>query len=256
MPPLAAAGDDLPEPPEPRPDAGGRYLSPYADNGTLAPWVATVMADKLEVDFGALAAGAEAGRGIAGAADLALALSSERPQALEQEFSALMRGLGAGADADDLREGMRLARLIGESDPERIISQLGAEVTRTVAREAFARVAGEAGGLSGLLGPIASLAAAAGDNGRPSRPRVAIDRLRHQADRSFDRLDRMIVHTIVYYRTRDDFEYALEAVLQTYPAARDELDAAMRRAGRIVHAEVRRMGGAGSMDIEWVSGDE
>lgn len=256
IPLVAGAAGDLPEPPEARSDARGQFLSPYARNDTLAPWVGTVMARKLDVDFDAFAAGGGPG-GIANAGDLALALSSERPAALEDEFAALTRGLqGHGEPAGDLGTGVRLARLIGEGDPDRIISRLGAEVTKTVAQKAFSRVAGEVGGFGSLLGPIASLVAGAMDAGANARPVVNIDRLRHQADRSFDRLEEMLVHTIVYYRTREDFEYAIEAVLQAYPGAHEALNDAMRRAGRIVYAEVRRMGGAGSMDIEWVSGDE
>lgn len=259
VPVLVGADDELPDPPEPRADAHGRYLSPYAQNDTLAPWVAEVMARKLDINFDALAARSSpgGGRGIASAGELALALSSERPAGLEQEYAALTRGLaGGGERAGDLRTGVRLARLIGEGDPDRIISRLGQEVTKTVASEAFSRVAGEIGGFGSLLGPIAALAAGAMDGGARARPQVDIDRLRHLADRSFDQLDAMLVHTVVYYRTRDDFEYAIEAVLRAYPGAHEQINDAMRTAGEIVYAEVRRMGGAGSMDIEWTSGDE
>ena len=252
----ANAVQELPEPPEARADNRGRFLSPYLENGTLAPWVGTVMARKLDLDFRALAGGAGA-TGITNASDLALVLSSERPAGLEGEFAALTRGLDGGGElAGDLRTGARLARLIGDGDPDKIISRLGTEITKTVATEAFSRVAGEVGGMSALLGPIASLAASAIDSPRTTRPSVDTDALRDQADRSFDRLDDMLVHTVVYYRQREDFEYAIEAVLQAYPGAHSGINDAMREAGEIVHAEVRRMGGAETMDIEWVSEDE
>ena len=249
----AGASDELPEPPAVRTDAHGRYLSPYLANDTLAPWVGTVMARKLDIDFGALAAGAgvAAAGVITGPDDLALFLSSERPPGLDAEFAAFTRGLEDGGAA-----GARLAEVLGNLAAGEIISRLGAEITSTAATEAFSLAAGEVGGLSSMLGPIAALAAGAAQAASRPKVHVDIDALRGQADRSFDRLDDMLVHTVVHYRHREDFEYAIEAALLTYPDARSRIRDAMRDAGEIIHAEVRRMGGAGSMDIEWVSGDE
>lgn len=264
IPPLlflsAATGSDLPEPPEPRGDTNGHYLSPYLGNGTLAPWVGTVMARKMDIDFGGgtenedvntLPSGRE---GITNARDLAVFLSSERPPGLEEEFAAMSRGLQAMEEFDgDVRKGMKLARLLGSGNPDKFISRLGEEVASTVADEAFDRLAEEMGAFGGLLAPIRQAMEDEAGSQAVARTRYDISEFRSQADRSFDDLDRMLVHTILFYRHRDDFEYATEAILRAYPRAGQRMEPALSRAGEVIHAEVKRMQGAEKYDIQWVT---
>ncbi|WP_024326192.1 hypothetical protein [Thioalkalivibrio sp. AKL19] len=74
-------------------------------------------------------------------------------------------------------------------------------------------------------------------------------RYRQAADRSFDDLDSLLVHTMVHYRTRRDFARASEAVILLYPEARPRMDAAHRVAGDIITAEWHRM--QQRMDLQW-----
>ncbi|WP_019594164.1 hypothetical protein [Thioalkalivibrio sp. ALM2T] len=74
-------------------------------------------------------------------------------------------------------------------------------------------------------------------------------RYRQSADRSFDDLDSLLVHTMVHYRTRGDFARASEALLLLYPEARPRMGAAHRMAGDIITAEWHRM--QQRMDLQW-----
>ena len=74
-------------------------------------------------------------------------------------------------------------------------------------------------------------------------------RYREAADRSFDELDSLLVHTMVHYRTRSDFARASEALMLLYPEARPRMDAAYRLAGEIITAEWHRM--QQRMDLQW-----
>ena len=76
-----------------------------------------------------------------------------------------------------------------------------------------------------------------------------MERYRQAADRSFDDLDSLLVHTMVHYRTRRDFARASEAVMLLYPEARPRMDAAHRVAGNIITAEWHRM--QQRMDLQW-----
>lgn len=254
-----ARGDELPEPPEPRADTRGNYLSPYLGNDTLAPWVGNVMARKLDIDFredapGGLENTLPAGEdGITNARDLAAFLSSERPAGLEEEVAAMERGMEAMEDIQgDVKTGMKLMRLLRDGDSEEIMSRLGQEVTSAVADEAFDEVAEEMGAFSGLLAPIREAAEQEAVSSGTRQVRFDISEFRSQADRSFDSLDAMLVHTVVFYRHRDDFQYSTEAILQTYPQAGSRMEPAMSRAAEIIHAEVNRMSGAEKYDIQWV----
>lgn len=74
-------------------------------------------------------------------------------------------------------------------------------------------------------------------------------RYREAADRSFDDLDSLLVHTMVHYRTRSDFARASEALMLLYPDARPRMDAAYAAAGDIITAEWHRM--QQRMDLQW-----
>jgi len=257
--PFHSRADDLPEPPKPRADTDGRYLSPYIENDTLAPWVGNVMARKLDIDFrddapGGLENTLPAGEGgIASARDLAVLLSSERPPGLEEEIAAMERSMEAVQDIQgDVKTGLQLVRLLRDGDSDAIMSRLGQEVTNAVADEAFDQMAEELGAFSGLLAPIRQAAEQQAGSSDTRQVRFDTSEFRSQADRSFDSLDAMLVHTVVYYRHRDDFQYATEAILQAYPRAGPRMEPAMSRAAEVIHAEVKRMSGAEKYDIQWV----
>ncbi|WP_026301050.1 MULTISPECIES: hypothetical protein [unclassified Thioalkalivibrio] len=74
-------------------------------------------------------------------------------------------------------------------------------------------------------------------------------RYRQSADRSFNDLDSLLVHTMVHYRTRRDFARASEALMLLYPEARPRMDAAHAAAGEIITAELHRM--QQRMDLQW-----
>lgn len=251
--------DELPEPPKPRADTEGRFLSPYLENDTLAPWVGNVMARKLDIEFGEDATGGlgntlTAGEdGITNARDLAAFLSSERPPGLEEEVAAMERGMAAMEDIQgDVQTGMEVLRLLRDGDSDQIMSRLGQEVTNAVADEAFDQMAEEMGAFSGLLAPIRQAAEEEAGSTASRQVRFDTAEFRSHADRSFDSLDAMLVHTVVYYRHRDDFQYATEAIIQVYPRAGSRMEPAMSRAAEVIHAEVKRMSGAEKYDIQWV----
>lgn len=140
--------------------------------------------------------------------------------------------------------GRSLAGLLAQGGGDDVLSGVGRVLQSSLSDQAVQ--AGHA------LGPMA---AAFGDLNRSHRRLTVTPELmaslRGQADRSFDDLDAVLVHTMANYRRHRDFARASEAMVLLYPEAEGRMGAAHGRAQELIIAEWQRM--QQRMELDWES---